>query len=59
MSHLIRKLEHNDIEIEDLPGADQISPQAARDIMDLAARYGCTRDGEWFTYKRNNAKKLK
>lgn len=59
MSHVIRRLEYKDIDIVDYPGEEQISPEAAKDIIDSAAKYGCTREGEWFSYKRTNAQRLR
>ncbi len=59
MSHVISRLEYRDIDIVDDPQPDQISPQTARDIIASASKYGCTRDGEWFTYGRTSDKTLR
>jgi 5-methylcytosine-specific restriction enzyme subunit McrC len=43
------------IVISERPSENQISPQTAEDICNLAAKFGCTRDGEWFSYKRGKS----
>lgn len=59
MPHVIRRLEYGEIEISDKPDAEQVTAQCARDIIAAASRFGCTKDGEWFTYKRTTDKTLK
>ena len=59
MSHVISRLEYWDIDIVENPEPEQISPQTARDIIASASKFGCTRDGEWFTYARTSDKRLR
>lgn len=59
MTHVIRRLEHQEIELSETPSDEQVSPLCAREIIDSSLKYGCTRDGEWFTYKRTNNSILK
>ena len=57
MPRVIRCLEYDEqgIVISEQPSEKQISPQSAEEICNLAAKYGCTRDGEWFSYKRGKS----
>ena len=59
MTHVIRRLEHQEIELSETPSDEQVSPLCAREVIDSALKHGCTRDGEWFTYKRTNNSILK
>jgi 5-methylcytosine-specific restriction enzyme subunit McrC len=54
MPHVIRRLEYDEegIVISERPSEGQITPQIAGDIFNLADVFGCTREGDWFTYKR-------
>ncbi len=54
MPHVIRRLEHQEIELSESPVDEQLSPATAAEVIDSASKYGCTREGEWFTYKRTN-----
>lgn len=57
MPRVIRRLEHDEdgIVISERPSEKQITPQAAEDICNLAKKFGCTREGEWFSYKRGKS----
>ena len=59
MPHVIRRLEHQEIELSEAPGAEQITPSDAREIIVSASKFGCMREGEWFTYKRTDNSVLK
>lgn len=57
MPSVIRRLEYDEegIVISERPSETQISAQTAEDICNLAAKFGCTREGEWFSYKRGKS----
>jgi len=59
MTHVIRRLEYQEIELGETPSDDQLSLLSANEIINSASKFGCTREGEWFTYKRTNNKVLK
>lgn len=54
MPHVIRRLEHEEIQLSESPFHEQLSPATAAEVIGSAPKYGCTREGEWFTYKRTN-----
>ena len=57
MPRVIRRLEYDEdgIVISERPSEKQITPQIAEDICNLATKFGCTREGEWFSYKRGKS----
>ena len=59
MSEVIKRLEYEEIEISESPNYQQVTESCAKLVIDSAIKYGCKKEGEWFTYKRTNTQILK